>query len=205
MTTTCILRAARIVGAGVALLTLTAGAASAHVQTGVAGGLVSGFLHPLTGLDHLIAMVAVGIWGAQLGKPAIWLLPISFPMVMAFGGALGVIGVPLPYTEIAIALSALVLGGAVALRWRAPFWAAAIVVSVFALFHGHAHGVELPNAANPAAYGVGFVSATGLLHLCGIVIGAALRWPLGERLVRGVGAAIAALGCFFLYAAVLGI
>jgi urease accessory protein len=172
--------------------------AFAHEQAGVAGGLASGLLHPLTGIDHLIAMVAVGIWGAQLGAPAIWVLPITFPLMMAFGGVLGVMRIPLPMPEAAIALSALVLGAAVAARLRVPFAIAAVVVGAFAIFHGHAHGSELPSAANPLAYGVGFVVATGLLHLCGIAIGTLSRWPAGEQLIRGLGVAIAALGCYFL-------
>ncbi len=172
--------------------------ALAHEQLGVGGGLVRGLLHPLTGMDHLIAMVAVGIWGAQLGTPAIWVLPITFPLVMAFGGVLGVLRIPLPMPEVVIALSALVLGVAVATRLRLPFAAAAVVVAVFAVFHGHAHGAELPSAADPLAYGVGFVVATGLLHLCGIAIGTLTRWPAGERLIQGLGVVIAALGCYFL-------
>jgi urease accessory protein len=172
--------------------------AFAHEQGGVAGGLASGLAHPLTGIDHMIAMVAVGIWGAQLGAPAIWLLPVTFPLVMALGGVAGVLHMPLPMPEVAIALSALVLGVAVAARVRVPFAAAAAVVGVFAIFHGHAHGVELPGAANPLAYGAGFVVATGTLHLCGIAIGALSRWPAGGRLIQGLGAAIAALGGYFL-------
>ena len=171
--------------------------AFAHEQVGVAGGLVSGLLHPLTGMDHLIAMVAVGIWGAQLGPPAIWVLPITFPLVMAFGGVLGVLRIPLPMPEVSIALSALVLGAAVAMRLRLPF-AAAAVVAVFAVFHGHAHGAELPGSANPLAYGAGFVVATGLLHLSGILIGTLTRWPAGGRLIQGLGVVIATLGCYFL-------
>jgi urease accessory protein len=172
--------------------------AFAHERGGVAGGLASGLLHPLTGIDHMIAMVAVGIWGAQLGQPAIWLLPVTFPLVMAFGGVAGVLRVPLPMPEVAIALSAVVLGAAVAVRAQVPFAAAAVVVGVFAIFHGHAHGVELPRAASPLAYGAGFVVATGALHLSGIAIGTLARWPAGARLIQGVGAAIAALGGWFL-------
>ncbi|MEJ0047457.1 MAG: HupE/UreJ family protein [Rhodospirillales bacterium] len=186
-------------GLALAVLLMLTGHAAAHTQVGVPGGLASGFLHPLTGLDHLIAMVAVGIWGAQLGMPAIWVLPVTFPLVMAFGGVLGIAGVPLPLPEVFIALSAVVLGAAVALRLRLPFAAAAVVVGIFAIFHGHAHGAELPHAANPLAYGIGFVVATGLLHLCGITIGTLLRWPAGERLIRGLGVAIATLGCIFLF------
>ncbi len=181
--------------AAAALLTQPA---LAHEQADVGGGLAAGLLHPLTGADHLIAMVAVGIWGAQLGAPAIWVLPITFPLVMALGGVLGIMHVPLPMPEVVIALSALVLGGAVALRLKLPFAAAAAVVAVFAVFHGHAHGAELPGSANPLAYGIGFVVATGLLHLCGIVIGTLTRWPAGERVVQGLGAVIALLGGYFL-------
>jgi urease accessory protein len=170
----------------------------AHEQVGVGGGLVSGFVHPLTGIDHLIAMVAVGIWGAQLGAPAIWVLPITFPLVMAVGGVLGILHVPLPMPEVMIALSALVLGAAVAVRMRLPFAAAAAIVAVFAIFHGYAHGAELPKSADPLAYGVGFVVSTGLLHLCGITIGTLTRWPSGERLIQGLGVVIALLGGYFL-------
>lgn len=172
--------------------------ALAHEQAGVAGGVVSGLLHPVTGIDHLVAMVAVGIWGAQLGAPAIWILPITFPLVMAVGGVLGVLHVPLPMPELMIAVSAVILGVAVAVRLRLPFSAAAVVVAIFAIFHGHAHGAELPRAANALAYGVGFVTATGLLHLLGIAIGALTRWPAGECVVQGLGAGIAGIGCYFL-------
>jgi urease accessory protein len=175
-----------------------ANTASAHEQVGVAGGLATGFLHPFTGLDHLIAMVAVGLWGAQLGAPALWILPITFPLVMAFGGVLGVLGIPLPAPEIVIACSAVVLGGAVAVRLRVPLVAASVLVAVFAIFHGHAHGTELPRASDPLAYGIGFVVATGLLHLCGIGIGTLSRWPIGGRAIQGLGATIAALGGYFL-------
>lgn len=180
------------------LLLLLTEPALAHDQPGVTGGFVSGITHPLTGLDHMIAMVAVGIWGAQLGAPAILLLPITFPIVMAVGAVLGILQVPLPLQEPVIALSALVLGTAVATRLQMPFMFAVLIVAIFAIFHGYAHGVELPHAANPLAYGIGFVVATGLLHLCGISIGLLLRWPIGDHLIRGMGIAIALLGCYFL-------
>jgi len=186
-------------GLGVPLVSvLMASPSLAHEQTGVGGGLASGLLHPLTGLDHLVAMVAVGIWGAQLGGVAIWVLPVVFPLVMALGAVAGILKIALPVPELVIALSALVLGLAVALRVRVPFAVAAGIVAIFAIFHGHAHGAELPTAANPLAYGCGFVVATGLLHACGITIGALARWPGGERIIQGVGAAIAALGGYFL-------
>ncbi len=181
-----------------AALLLISGPAAAHTEVGVPGGLLSGFLHPLTGLDHLVAMVAVGLWGAQLDKPGIWVLPICFPAVMALGGVLGILGVPLPATELVVALSALVLGFAVAMALRVPFWAAAAVVGVFAVFHGFAHGAEMPAAANALAYGVGFVVATGTLHAAGILIGVLTRWPAGAQAVRALGAAIAGLGGVFL-------
>jgi urease accessory protein len=173
--------------------------ALAHVgESGVAGGFASGFTHPLLGLDHVVAMVAVGLWGAFLGAPAIWLLPIVFPMVMAFGGAVGVIGVPLPYVEVGIATSAIVLGLMVALAARPPLWVAAVLVGAFAIFHGHAHGTELPSAANPLAFSIGFVVATGMLHLGGIAFGLLTRWPWGKMAVRAGGALIAAAGLVFL-------
>ena len=181
-----------------ASLFFVSGPAAAHTEAGVPGRLLSGFFHPLNGLDHLVAMVAVGLWGAQLGKPGIWVLPICFPTVMALGGVLGILGVPLPGTEIVVALSALMLGFAVALALRVPFWAAAVVVGVFAIFHGYAHGSEMPGASDALAYGLGFVTATGMLHAAGILIGTLVRWPIGAQAVRALGAAIAGLGGVFL-------
>ena len=180
------------------LFLVAASPAFAHSAEGVAGGFVSGFLHPIAGPDHVIAMVAVGLWGAFLGRPAIWLLPVVFPLVMAFGGALGVVGVPLPGVEIGIALSAIVLGAMVALAARPPLWVAAVVVGIFAIFHGHAHGTELPQAASPIAYSLGFVIATGLLHASGIALSLVTRWTHGSQLVRACGGVIAALGLMFL-------
>jgi urease accessory protein len=175
-----------------------AGAATAHESTGIAGGFISGFLHPLFGWDHVVAMVAVGLWGAFLGSPAIWILPVVFPLVMAFGGALGVLGVPIPAVETGIGASAVVLGAMVAIAARPPVWLAAVIVGVFAIFHGHAHGTELPNAANPLAYSIGFVVSTGLLHLSGIAFGLLVRWPVGKMAVRTAGGAIALAGVGFL-------
>lgn len=180
------------------LLLLSASIASAHEGVGMTGGLISGFLHPILGWDHVAAMVAVGLWGAFLGKPAIWVLPIVFPLVMAFGGALGVLGVPVPAVETGIALSALVLGVMVAFAARPPLWVAAVIVGVFAVFHGHAHGTELPAAANAITYSIGFVVGTGLLHLCGIGFGLLVYRPLGEVSVRVAGGAIALAGVGFL-------
>lgn len=189
----CIGRVALVVGGCAA-----SGAALAHEASGAAGGFSSGFFHPLAGPDHLVAMVAVGLWGAFLGRPALWLLPVVFPLVMAAGGAAGVLGLPLPGVEVGIALSAIALGAAVAWGWRAPLALAAVIVAAFAVFHGHAHGTELPLAADPIAYSLGFVVSTGLLHLCGIAFGELTRWPWGSKAVRGLGALIALVGAVFL-------
>jgi len=170
----------------------------AHNSGGVAGGFASGFMHPLTGIDHILAMVAVGIWGAQLGAPAIWALPVAFPLVMSVGGAMGVRGVPLPGVEIGIAASALLLGLMIFSESRPSLLAAALLVGFFAIFHGYAHGKELPHAANPLAYGVGFVLATGLLHVSGIAMGLVHRWPLGARVLRLAGGGISLAGLFLL-------
>lgn len=182
-----------------ASLALAAGPALAHTIGGTAAGFAPGFLHPLSGFDHLLAMVSVGIWGAELGAPAIWLLPIAFPLIMAFGGALGVIGVPLPAGELLIALSVVVLGTLVASARRLPIWAALAIVGVFAIAHGHAHGTELPGSADALAFTVGFVLATGLLHLAGIGIGVLARWPSGVVAIRACGLIVALAGCYFVF------
>ena len=174
----------------------------AHQTGDVAGGLLSGFLHPITGLDHVVAMVAVGLWGAQLKRPAIWLLPIVFPMIMAFGGSLGVAGVPVPGIEIGIAVSAIVLGMMVLFAIKPPLWMAIVIVAFFAIFHGHAHGTELPGSAQPLAYGVGFVTTTGLLHVSGIAIGTIYKWKQGQVVVKALGAGIGLVGLYFLITAV---
>ena len=176
-------------------------AAFAHLGQGdLHGGLQAGLLHPVSGLDHVIAMIAVGIWGAQLGAPAMWALPVCFPLVMALGGALGAAGVPLPGIEIGIALSGVALGAMVAFAARPPLWAALTLVGVFAIFHGHAHGAELPPGSDAVAYSVGFVVATGMLHVCGILCGLAHRSRLGARALRLAGTMIASGGCYFLVA-----
>ncbi|MEQ8802220.1 MAG: HupE/UreJ family protein [Haliea sp.] len=182
--------------AGLSLL--LASNVQAHSAADIGGGFVSGLLHPVLGWDHVAAMVAVGLWGAFLGNPAGWLLPVVFPLVRAFGGALGLAGVPVPSVEIGIALSALVLGIMIGLAARPPLWLAGVIVAIFAIFHGHAHGTELPEAASPLAYSLGFVIATGLLHLAGIGFGLLVRWPLGRIAVRAGGAVIALGGMVFL-------
>ncbi len=173
---------------------------SAMAHTGSASaGFAGGFTHPLFGPDHMVAMVAVGLWGASLGAPAIWLLPVVFPIVMACGGIMAILGVSMPGIEIAVALSAIVLGAMVALAARPPFVAAAALVGAFAIFHGAAHGAELPPGANVVGYCVGFVAATGLLHLSGIAFGLLACRPGGRIAVRTAGGAIALAGLVFLF------
>jgi urease accessory protein len=184
------------------VLALAMSPARAHVQAGEAAGFFSGFRHPVSGLDHVLAMVSVGLWGAQLGTPAVWLLPVVFPMVMAFGGFLGLAGVPLPGVEIAIALSAILLGLVVAKEARPPLAVAAALVGFFAIFHGHAHGTELPAGQSGLLYSIGFVVATGLLHLTGIAIGLVHRWPWGRIALRLAGALVAIAGFGFLWKAI---
>ncbi|KAA1189118.1 HupE/UreJ family protein [Pseudohalioglobus sediminis] len=180
------------------LLLCAAGGAHAHETTGLAGGFASGFMHPILGWDHVAAMVAVGLWGAFLGKPAIWLLPVVFPLVMALGGVLGVAGVPLPAVETGIAASAVVLGAMILFAAKAPLWVAAVIVGAFAIFHGHAHGTELPAAVSPLTYSLGFVLSTGLLHVAGIAFGLLAHWPAGRLAVRMAGGLIAGAGVGFL-------
>ncbi|MDJ0824639.1 MAG: HupE/UreJ family protein [Rhodobacter sp.] len=181
------------------MLALLSTSASAHTGEGINSGFASGFWHPILGWDHVVAMVAVGLWGAFLGLPALWILPVVFPLVMAFGGALGVIGVPVPAVETGIALSGVILGLLIAFAVRAPLWVAAVIVGVFAVFHGHAHGTELPEAFNAYGYAVGFVVGTGLLHLAGIGLGFLTKSSVGAAAVRGVGGLIALVGAAFLF------
>lgn len=173
--------------------------AIAHDGTSMKRGFLSGVMHPVSGLDHLLAMVAVGLWGAALGRPLIVALPIIFPAVMAGGGLLGITGVPIPPVEIGIAASVIMLGLAVAARYKASVWLACILVGIFGLFHGYAHGQELPAASDPAAYGLGFIIATGTLHVAGISIGLLDRWPTWRLPIRAIGIGIAVAGFYFLY------
>jgi urease accessory protein len=183
-------------------LLMFSGTAAAHTGTGLAGGFVPGFMHPLTGLDHLLAMVCVGLWGAFLGPPLIQTLPIVFPAMMVGGAVLAMFSVPLPPVEAGIALSVLVLGFCIAFRFAAPVWVASVIVACFAIFHGYAHGKELPSAADPVGYSMGFVLATGLLHVAGIGLGFLSDRPGGAAAIRSLGAVIGCLGLWFIYKAV---
>lgn len=189
---------------GLALMALvmsTAGPALAHVGGGTQGGFAAGLLHPVSGADHLLAMVAVGLWGAVLGRPLIYALPVVFPMMMAAGGILGILAVPLPPVEVGIALSVLLLGAAIAAEARPPVALACVAVGLFGIFHGYAHGRELPEAASPLAYSAGFVLMTGSLHLAGILLGLLRDAAWGRIATRGIGGLIALAGLGFLAAA----
>jgi urease accessory protein len=192
----------RSIGAVALLTALWAQSALGHALQGEASGFFTGFLHPVSGADHVLAMVAVGLWGAQLGSPAIWVLPVAFPLVMAMGGMLGFLGVPIPGVECGIAASAIVLGIAVAFEMRPALVIAAFVVGCFAIFHGHAHGTELPAGQSALLYSMGFVIATGCLHAVGIGIGTVHRRRWGRQLLRVAGTMVTAGGVFFMWKAI---
>lgn len=188
---------------GLICLALVPTSAAAHDGTGLAGGFLAGLSHPLSGLDHMLAMISVGVWGAFLGRPLNYALPMVFPAAMAFGAGVAMVGIPLPPVEVGIAVSVLVLGGMILFAVRAPVAVACAVVAVFALFHGYAHGTELPSAADPVGYSAGFVLSTGLLHLVGIALGTIRALPMGTLALRGAGGIIAVAGVWFLSGALL--
>jgi urease accessory protein len=183
-----------IASAAVMGLALTA-PAFAHTGIGAhSHGFAAGFLHPLMGLDHMLAMLGVGIWAAQLGKRAAWLVPAAFVAVMIAGAGLALSGIGMPMVEFGIAGSVLVIGTLIALGTRLPVGLAMGLAGLFALFHGHAHGTELPGLADPAAYGAGFVAATMLLHGAGAGIALAVRTHAARLPFRIAGALMAAVG-----------
>ena len=175
-----------------------AGSAQAHVGVGSTSGFMHGFMHPLSGLDHMLAMTAVGLFAARIGGKALWAVPAAFVAMMAVGGAMGISGMSLPGVELGIAASVIVLGAAVALDFRLPIAAAMGLVGFFALFHGHAHGSEMPTTVSGLTYGIGFTSATALLHAFGIGLGLGIgkmATSSGSTLVlRVAGGAVAAAG-----------
>jgi urease accessory protein len=176
---------------------LASSAAQAHLGIGDTNGFGHGFAHPLSGLDHVLAMVAVGLFAAHLGGRALWLVPLSFVSMMMVGGALGVAGVRLPFAEIGIGLSVVVLGIAVAASYDMATAFAMALVGFFAIFHGHAHGTEMPASASGLAYGAGFVLATATLHAIGIGIGLLIGKMSelhGRRVLQAAGSAMALAG-----------
>ncbi|MCJ7997455.1 HupE/UreJ family protein [Rhizobium cremeum] len=174
--------------------------ATAHDLGGPMGGFGSGFGHPLAGFDHFLAMLAVGLWGAQMGGRSVWTLPATFPLIMCVGGIAGMFGLlPDEAIRIAIAVSLMVLGGVIAAGWRAPEWAALVIVALFAIFHGYPHGQATLRAADPAAFTVGFVVSTGVIHILGIGVGYGLKGIWRGNLVRALGGVIAVCGVYFLF------
>lgn len=192
----------RGVGLALTLIALIPAPAHAHDGTGLAGGFAAGFVHPLSGADHMLAMISVGLWGAFLGRPLVAALPMLFPGMMVVGGALGMLAVPFPPVEIGVAVSVVVLGAMVLGAMRASVGVACAIVALFALFHGYAHGSELPAAADPIGYSAGFVLSTGLLHVAGIALGALRTVRFGTLGLRTGGGAIALAGLWFLATAV---
>lgn len=164
----------------------------------MAHSLAAGFSHPFTGLDHLLAMLAVGIWAVQMGRQALWALPLAFPLIMALGGTMGVYGLGLPGVEIGIAASSLLLGAMVLANVRLQAAWAALIVGALALFHGYAHGAEMPADAGALAYGAGFVAGTLILHVAGMALGSLHRFGAGASALRAIGAGIAGAGALFL-------
>lgn len=184
----------------IAALAFTPMLAQAHPNHGAAG-FASGLAHPLTGFDHLLAMVAVGLWAVQLGGRAVWTVPLTFVSVMTLGAVLGMSGIALPFVETGILASVLILGVLIAASVRMPLAASAVIVGVFALVHGNAHGAEMPVNASGLVYALGFVSVTALLHLTGIGWGLAMKHFATKTVVRYTGGSIAALGVYLCLAA----
>lgn len=190
-----------------ALVAVSAQVASAHPHhvhaPGMEHGLAAGFFHPLFGLDHLLAMFAVGLLAAQLGGRAMWALPAAFLGLMVAGGAMGLAGLGLPGIEVIIAASVVVLGVALAFGKKYPLLAATMIVGLFGIVHGHAHGTEMPAMTSPLVFGCGFVAATALLHVAGLIAG---MWLVrGERsaaVLRLSGAAISLAGIALLVRAI---
>lgn len=189
--------AAQLVLGALLIAALLPTPALAHDGTGLAGGFTAGFTHPLSGPDHMLAMISVGLWGAFLGRPLVYVLPMIFPSLMAIGAGIGMAGIPLPPVEVGIAVSVLTLGLMILFAVRAPVWIACAIVAMFGLFHGYAHGVELPSAADPIGYSAGFVLCTGLLHLAGIALGLLKVSRAGTLALRGAGGVIALCGALF--------
>jgi urease accessory protein len=179
----------------VALLVLAPAAALAHPGHDGAGGLMHGLVHPITGIDHVLAMTAVGVLAAQYGGRALWLVPMSFLVAMAIAGVVGMAGIAVPVAEVGIGLSIVVLGLAIAFQLRPPTFVAMAVVGFFALFHGYAHGAELPDGTSGLSFALGFLLATALLHGTGVGLGFLMqRKTSSRRLVQAGGGAMALVG-----------
>lgn len=184
------------------ILLLIPASALAHDDTTVIqyGSFLAGFTHPVLGLDHLLAMLSVGILSAQMGGKAIWTVPLTFVLVMAGGGLLGLIGIGLTAVEIGIAISVLVLGVAIAADKSLPILVAMIAVGLFAIFHGYAHGAEMPTIARPLLYATGFLTGTAIIHIVGVLMGdIPQHYKAGPTVLRILGGGIAVIGALFLF------
>ena len=188
----CLKRVLQFIVAGLLLPSF----AYAHVGVGEASGFMHGLTHPTSGLDHVCAMLAVGLWAAQMGGRSVWAVPLTFVGVMALGGALSMLGIGLPFVEQGIVLSVLLLGVLIAAAVRLPLWLSSGMVGLFALWHGHAHIAEMPEMASGIGYTLGFLLATALLHTIGIASGMSMRWIARERVIHAAGAGIALCGVY---------
>lgn len=175
-------------------------AAHAHTGIGNASGFAVGLTHPLAGLDHMLAIIAVGIWSSQKGGRSLWAMPAAFVSMMVFGSIIGLAGIELPFIETGIALSVLILGLLITASARLPLAFSIAVISLFAIFHGHAHGAEIPAQASGLSYGAGFVLSTAMLHTAGIAAGILFKKLDKADFARYAGAAIAASGAFMFLA-----
>ena len=176
------------------ILALLPNLAYAHVGIGEASGWAHGLLHPFIGMDHLCAMIAVGLWAKQMGGRAVWFVPLTFVSIMALGGLLGIAAIPLPFVEVGILMSLLVLGVLIAAAIRLPLPASATLVGIFALFHGYAHGAEMPQTASGVSYALGFMLATATLHTTGIGMAIGLNKIGRPQWLRLAGVSIAMFG-----------
>lgn len=167
-----------------------------HVHIEDVSGFMQGLMHPISGLDHVCAMLAVGLWSAQMGGRSVWVVPLTFVGVMALGGALPMLGISLPFVELGIVLSVLLLGVLIAASIRLPLWLSSSMVGLFALWHGHAHGAEMPAVAAGMAYALGFMMTTASLHIIGIAFGLGMQRLARERVIHFAGAGIALGGVY---------
>ena len=181
---------------GVVATLLAPSLAYAHVGVGPTSGFAHGLAHPMMGLDHIAAMVAVGLWAAQRGGRAIWVVPLTFVTVMFVGGLLGMIGLSIPFVEPGIVASVFILGVLIAAAVRLPLVASSLLVGLFAIFHGHAHGAEMPETVSGLAYGIGFMVSTAMLHCSGIGIGVLAQKLRSSVLIRYAGGVAIALGIY---------
>ncbi|OGT10480.1 MAG: urease accessory protein [Gallionellales bacterium RIFCSPLOWO2_12_FULL_59_22] len=182
-----------IIAAGLSLPSFAYAHVGGFAET---GGFLHGLAHPTSGLDHVCAMLAVGLWAAQMGGRSVWAVPLTFVGVMALGGALPVLGIGMPFVETGIVLSVLLLGVLVAAAVRLPLWLSSGMAGLFALWHGHAHGAEMPELASGAGYALGFMLATALLHVIGIAFGLGMQRLARERAIHAAGAGIALCGVY---------